>query len=129
MKKTALLFVTGLLLLATSCYYDTLVEAEIPDIPPDQEISFREDIEPLFSRSGKDCTQCHNGNPTSPDLRTGNAYNSLLDGGYVEPGNKEASILFQRAPGQDHPFDVGFVLTAEEIALIGEWIDRGAENN
>ncbi len=119
----------GLCLGAYSCYYDeVLPEAEIPEIPTDQEISFSEDIEPLFSRSGKECTACHNGAIQVPDLRVGNAYNALVPA-FVTAGDAEGSIFFQRLPGNDHPFDVGFTMSPAEIALIKSWIDRGAENN
>jgi hypothetical protein len=119
----------GLCLGSYSCYYDTIQEQEIPDIPTDQEISFSTDIEPLFSRSGKDCTACHNGVLQNPDLQVGNAYNALVPGGYVIPGDAEGSLFYQHLPGNGHTFDVGFILNGEEIALIKTWIDRGAENN
>lgn len=123
----------GLLLiglcLTYSCYYDQAIEeAPIPDIPSDQPISFTQDIEPLFSRSGKDCTACHNGSVQNPDLRAGNAYNALVPD-YVNPGDAEGSVFYQHLPGNNHPFDVGFTLTGNEIALIKSWIDRGAQNN
>ena len=111
-----------------ACYYDTLVEEEIPEIPEGQEISFSGDIEPLFSQSAKDCTRCHNGNPTDPDLRPGNAYNAIFPD-LIVPGDADASGLYQNLPGVGHPFDVGFVLNTEEIALIRTWINRGAEDN
>ena len=117
----------SLLLLCFSCYYDELVEEEIPEIPEEQEISFETDIEPLFSQGGRDCTQCHNG-ATDPDLRVGNAYNAIVPE-YVVPGDAEASEFYQNLPGVGHPFDVGFVLNSDEIALVKTWIDRGAENN
>ena len=121
--------VLGLCLVSYSCYYDVEPEEEdIPDIPDTQEISFSEDIQPLFVQSGKDCTACHNGNVANPDLREGNAYNSLVPA-YVTAGDSEGSILYQRAPGNNHPLDVGFTLDTDEIALIKSWIDRGAENN
>jgi hypothetical protein len=119
----------GLCLGSYSCYYDEVVpEAEIPDIPTDQEISFSEDIEPLFSRSGKECTACHNGAIQVPDLRVGNAYNALVPA-FVTAGDAEGSVFFQRLPGNNHPFDVGFTLSTAEIAIIKSWIDRGAGNN
>lgn len=119
----------GLCLGSYSCYYDKILEQEIPDIPTDQEIFFSTDIEPLFSRSGKDCTACHNGLLQNPDLQVGNAYNALVPGGYVIPGDAEGSLFYQKLPGNGHAFDVGFTLSGEEIAIIKTWIDRGAENN
>lgn len=124
---------TGVLLiglcLAYSCYYDQAIEeTPIPDIPTDQPISFTEDIEPLFSRSSKNCTTCHNGSIQNPDLRPGNSYNALVPD-FVNPGDADGSVFYQHLPGNNHPIDVGFTLTIDEIALIKSWIDRGADNN
>ena len=47
----------------------------------------------------------------------------------VEAGDAEGSEFYNKLPGNGHPFDVGFVLATDEIALIKAWIDRGAENN
>ena len=123
-----ILLCLGVFLGVSSCYYDKDFEIEIPDIPDNQEVLFRTDIEPLFSRSGKDCTQCHN-ESADLNLTIGNAYNSIVQGGYVDAGNAEGSLLFQRAPGQNHPLDVGFILDVNDLALIKEWIYRGALNN
>lgn len=128
MKNRKLFLAGSALLLCFSCYYDEIVEYPTPDIPDNQAISFQTDIEPLFSRAGKDCTQCHNGTVANPDLRTGNAYNSLVPT-YVVAGDAEGSVFYNKLPGNGHPFDVGFVLANDEIALIKAWIDRGAENN
>lgn len=127
--KKFLSYILGFILISfsASCYYDELVREEIEEIPDDVSISFAEDIEPLFSQGGKDCTQCHNGS-NDPDLRAGNAYNALVPD-YVVPGDAEGSELYQKLPGRGHPFDVGFSLNADEIALIKAWIDRGAEND
>jgi hypothetical protein len=127
-KRIRLLLVSSLSLLYFSCYYDQeIVLPEVPDIPDDVTISFTADIEPLFSQSGKDCTACHNGNIATPVLRAGNAYNQIIP--LVIPGDALGSEFYQKLPGNGHPFDVGFVLDADEIVLIKGWIDRGAENN
>ncbi|MGI9546634.1 MAG: hypothetical protein ACR2MM_05330 [Flavobacteriaceae bacterium] len=117
-----------LCLLCFSCYYDEAVEVIIPEIPENQEVSFASDIQPIFIQDGKDCTTCHNGTVADPDLREGNAYNAIVPD-YVVAGNAEASELFQKLPGNNHPIEAGFILNADEIALIKAWIDRGAENN
>ncbi len=123
-KVSALL----LCLFVVSCYYDETVIVEVPDVPEDQEISFETDIEPIFVQEGKDCTVCHNGTIASPDLRTGNAYNAIVPD-YVVPGDADASELYQKLPGNNHPVEAGFLLNVDEMALIKAWIDRGAENN
>lgn len=113
-----------------ACYYDQEAERQaVPDVDPDTPISFRSDIIPLFSRNGKDCTVCHNGVIQNPDLRAGNAYAALIQGGYVIPNDAEGSLFYQRLPGIGHSVTLGFVLSTEEISLIKGWIERGAENN
>ena len=112
----------------SSCYYDETVEVILPEIPDDQEVSFAEDIQPIFIQEGKDCTACHNGTVANPDLREGNAYDAIVPD-YVVPGDADASELYQKLPGNNHPIEAGFLLNAEEMALIKTWIDRGAENN
>ena len=112
-------------LFMTSCYYDSYIE--LPDdnggeIPP-TDVSFMDDIEPLFVR----CAGCHNGSQ-DPDLRPGNAYNALVPR-YVTVGDGANSELVNKLPGNGHPIDVGFVLSAAEISTIEAWIDEGAQNN
>jgi hypothetical protein len=129
MKKIVLKgLIVGLCLICFSCYYDEAVEEIIPEIPEEQTVSFSDDIQPIFIQEGKDCTTCHNGTVANPDLREGNAYNAIVPD-LVVPGNAEASIFYQRLPGINHPVEAGFLLNADELALIKAWIDRGAENN
>jgi len=128
-KLCSVLLMTGLSLGMYSCYYDQeQAVTPLPEIPADQPISFVNDIEPLFSSPGRDCTACHNGSVQNPDLREGNSYNALVPN-FVTPGDAEGSAFYQHVPGNNHPFDVGFTLPVDEIALIKSWIDRGAENN
>ncbi|MGB5378027.1 hypothetical protein [Muriicola sp.] len=128
-KRISLLLVGSLCLWNISCYYDQEIDLSqpAPEIPPGQVISFSTDIEPLFSQNGKNCTACHDGNVANPDLTAGNAYANILP--LLIPGDAVGSEFYQKLPGNGHPFDVGFVLDNVEIGLIGEWIDRGAENN
>ena len=37
--------------------------------------------------------------------------------------------FFNKLPGNDHPIDAGFSLSASEKALVEVWIDEGAKNN
>lgn len=125
MKRKSLLLITGsLLLLLASCYYDEELPVVIPDVPDTQQISFSGDIEPILAQ----CIGCHNGTIANPDLREGNAYANLVPG-LVQAGDAAGSTFFNRLPGNSHPIDAGFVLTADEIALIKAWIDRGALDN
>ena len=121
-----IVLVSSLSLLCFSCYYDELPEEldTITEIPDEQEVSFSNDIQPIFSNN---CTGCHDGNIASPDLTEGNAYNAIVPD-YVLAGDADNSDLFNKSPGKDHQ-DVFFVLSNDEFALIKTWIDRGADNN
>lgn len=127
MKKLfQFLIILGVSLFMTSCYYDTVLE-----LPPDNggviptDVSFATDIQPLFTAK---CANCHDGSIANPDLRAGNAYNDIVPQ-HVVAGNAEASNFFNKLPGNNHPIDAGFSLSADEIALIKAWIDEGAEDN
>lgn len=124
MKSASKILAGMLLLLLASCYYDELYVEPIPEIPDTETISFATDIQPILAA----CVGCHNGTVANPDLRAGNAYNNLVPD-YVVAGDAEASELYNKLPGQGHPIDAGFNLTAQEIATIKAWIDRGAANN
>lgn len=123
MKKLAPFILAGGFLLLSSCYYDSRDAEDIPDVPVPEGVSFSDDVQPILNQ----CTQCHNGT-TPPDLREGNSYNALVPA-YVEEGNADGSLLYQNLPGVGHPINVGFTLSAEEIATIRGWIEQGAENN
>ncbi len=129
MKKLfRLVLVSSLSLLCFSCYYDEIIVEEIPELPEDQIVSFKNDIQPIFTENGKDCTTCHDGSVANPDLREGNAYNAIVPE-YVIEGDAEGSEFYQKLPGNNHPIDAGFILSVDKIALIKGWIDQGAENN
>jgi len=106
---------------------------------PAQEVqeapSFAEDIMPIFERT---CIQCHGGfNEEEGEIVTEEmldmtSYEGLMGGSQwgtvIEPGDAEGSILYDMVLEGDMPED-GDPLPEEEIALIGAWIDAGAENN
>ncbi|UCF93424.1 MAG: hypothetical protein JSW39_04465 [Desulfobacterales bacterium] len=78
------------------------------------------------------CTMCHSGSQPALDLSLG-SYAQLTagsqNGPVVIPGNPEGSELVRRIRGQSlprMPFDGPPYLDAAEIALITEWIKRGA---
>ena len=127
MKKIfQIIMLVSIGVLLNSCYYDTYPEyinedpggGDIPDV-----VSYANDIQPLWDR----CTSCHKGGFPEPDLTAGNSYSSLVPE-YVNAGNAETSDLYNYLPGNGH-HDVGFTMTASQIALIKAWIDQGAANN
>jgi len=126
MKKLfRLVLVSSLSLMCFSCYYDELYIEEIPELPEDQIVSFKDDIQPIFTEN---CIACHNASVANPDLREGNSYNAIVPE-YVIAGDADNSEFYQKLPGNNHPIDTGFTLNVNDIALIKGWIDQGAKNN
>ena len=121
MKKLfKIVLVSSLALFCFSCYYNEFPEEEDIIIDPEEEISFANDILPIFADNN--CTECHNGGSVNPDLRPDNAFSSLVPN-YVTAFDSASSVLY-------NILDEGHRnLSNDELALIEGWIDRGAEDN
>ena len=119
MKKSLLVILGFVLISITSCEYKYIdpIEVQLPDEP----VIFSTQIEPIFQEK---CITCHSS--TNPILTEGNAYNSIVNGNYINVEIPESSILYDKVSG-GHPG--GNSLSATEIALILKWITDGAENN
>lgn len=113
---------TSVMLCLSGCFYDELTER----IPDDTIVSFKTDIQPIFTTN---CTACHPGLVSSPDLSDGNSYNSISNGIYIVPNSAEASLLYQRILGNPSVMPPGGSLPTLEIALLKMWIEQGALNN
>jgi hypothetical protein len=123
-KLLQIVLVSSLSLLCFSCYYDEVVD-NTPDIPDiTDEVYYQADVQPLFTEF---CIGCHP-SLSSPDLRSGKSYNSLVPD-YVVAGDAAASKLFQNLPGIGHPIQLDFELSEDDIAIIKAWINQGAKNN
>jgi hypothetical protein len=130
MKKTIrILGVTAsfiLMLSLTGCYYDEVVEQVIP---PNNDVSFANDIQPIFNSN---CVSCH---PTiaEPDLTAGNSYNALINlPGSIVPFDAEASELMEMLrhdPTSDNPMPPQGPMATININLVEAWINQGALNN
>lgn len=127
MKKTSsfiflVLFCASLAML-TSCEYDIVVPVKAPPIIVGDTISFAQDIIPVFTAS---CVNCHKPGANAPDLSAGNAYNALTTGNYVVANSPTTSKLYTDCqPGGI----MSNYCSAEQLALIGRWINAGAKNN
>lgn len=120
MKKILrIVLVSIMTLLLFSCYYDEFPEVAVI-IDPAEDVLFVENIIPIFERYN--CVQCHNAS-RDPDLRPGNEYTSLVPT-YVVANNANTSRLYiQLAVNKHREVD------ATSLALIKEWINRGALPN
>jgi len=98
---------------------------EPPEVILDTTIvySFADTIQPILN---KKCIGCHSGG-IPPDLTSGNSYDALINGGYVEldPGKAEESLIYTKLLSGSHD---GRASNTEE-ALILVWIRQGAKNN
>jgi len=118
---TILLFVA-----ASSCYFDQHLPIE-PDLTPVGEMSFKDDIIPIFNAS---CNMagCHNG-AVAPDLRAQNAFNALQNGGYIDVLNPQGSELMQWMLGNRNlPMPLSGPNSTYNSKVLG-WIEQGAKNN
>ena len=76
MKKSLLIILGFVLITITSCEYK-YIEPLVIELP-DEPVSFSQQIDPIFQDQ---CITCHAS--TSPILTSGNAYNSLINGNYI----------------------------------------------
>lgn len=87
---------------------------------------FETQIRPLLERR---CFECHGEKQHKAELNL-TTRGGLLKGGEsgaaIEPGDRDASLLFEYVRDGDMPPDDAEPLSEEEVALIGRWIDAGA---
>ena len=127
MKKLfKIVLYSGLILLFQSCYYDTVIEEEV--IPPPDDVSYSNDIQPLWNA---DCVSCHRGGTSvPPDLTEENSWGELLNG-YVVPFESGESSLMNSLNGTngEQLMPPGNKWSDNKINLVKAWIDQGAKNN
>lgn len=126
MKKLTLIIVVLLGLFSwQACEYDW-VEPEPSKLPPpDQKISFANDIIPVFDR-GCNMSGCHSQGGFSPDLTPANAYADLFAENMIDTINPPNSILYKKmAPGGS----MNSFTKKGEPELVLRWIEEGAVND
>lgn len=100
-----------------SCEPYVIEYAEIDTTIP---IDFTEEIMPIFKSN---CAVCHSTNQP-PKLSSGNAYASLIDGGYINTTSPESSSLYTKLlPGETHEGRI----TTPDLEKILVWIQQGAK--
>lgn len=92
-------------------------------VDPDTEISFSNDIQPIFTNN---CASCHNGS-IPPDLTAGNAYEAIADGYLSDDpeNNPESSLIYSKLLESGHSARASDL----EESTILEWIRQGAFDN
>jgi hypothetical protein len=125
-------FIAVMALLATavvvlqSCYKDIISPGADPNGPP-QAVSFSGDIIPIFS---KNCSLsgCHDAAGSQhPSLVAGQAYNELMNGGFVNTIAPNTSAVYTLVKGGAMPPSGG--MKAADVQKILDWIRNGAPNN
>ena len=100
------------LIIFSSCQYETLHLSKCTNV------SFTTDIQPIFEDKCKTCHASEN-----LDLSTGNSYNSLINGGYVDLDDPGESIIYTYAKASHNG------ATGEDACKILGWIEEGALDN
>ncbi|EEF58792.1 PSD1 and planctomycete cytochrome C domain-containing protein [Pedosphaera parvula] len=119
-KLSALIALGGVLFV---CLMSSAVAAE-------RKVDFAHDIQPLFA---KHCYECHGESKQKSGLRFDSKESALRGGESGKPaivaGKSAESDLIKRVTSKD-PDEVmpakGEKLTAEQVALLRNWIDQGA---
>ncbi|MCH6232612.1 hypothetical protein [Cognataquiflexum rubidum] len=113
-------------LVLNSCYYDQIVPRP-PDLDSVGPQTFSGDIIPIFNQSCNNAG-CHNG-AVRPDLRPANAYNALINGGYINTDSPESSELYQWMKGnRSIPMPTSGPNSDYNNRIL-RWITDGALNN
>jgi hypothetical protein len=121
-KKYAFIIVVlmGLITL-WSCEYEKIEPVPLPPIT--DSLSYSANIQPIFN---SDCAGCHGVGMTAPDLTAANSYNSLINGGFVLPGDADDSKLYtEMASGGG----MSAYTNTSDANLVFTWIQQGAKNN
>ena len=118
--KVLLFFVLAGFILS-SCEYEW-IQLEKKPIP--ENVSFANDVIPIFN-DGCNTNVCHGPGSKPPDLSPENAYNSLIDGAYVDTTTPEASIIYTTIKNGSM---ATFTNPGDESIVLA-WIQQGAKNN
>jgi hypothetical protein len=93
-------------------------------------VSISNEIIPIFS---KNCSVsgCHSSGGIKPDLSAEKAYNTLINGNYVDVSNPEKSEIYLWLTGKRNTaMPVGAASNPSNInQLILAWVKQGAKNN
>ncbi len=133
-KMKILKFILAVIVVALlfgGCKYDFIVPEKIPVIDPDdpdaEQISFSEDILPIFN-DNNNCTSCHKTGGQIPDLTSANAYSSLNTTRYLNSSSPEESRIYS-VPAPTTSTHTHKKYSAAQAALVLAWIQQGVENN
>lgn len=107
--------------MVASCEYESVEPVEVD---PDTELSFKDDIIPIFNESCNS-SGCHATGDWAPDLTPENAYESLFANGHVDTVTPENSVLYESM----NSGSMKTYSTPEDTQIILTWIEQGAKDN
>lgn len=130
MKTLKFLFtLIMVILLMSGCVYNFILPEDVldPEDPDAPEISFAQDILPIFN-SSNNCTSCHDTGGQVPDLTAANAYASLNSSRYINTSSPDQSKIYTWShPDTDSHKQKKY--TEAQAAKVLIWITQGAKNN
>jgi hypothetical protein len=112
--------IIGLIMIFSSCEKVVFQAPEIIPIDSTVLISYSAEIQPIWDDK---CVSCHSGQ-RDPDLSTGNSYNELIMGDYVDTIDAANSDLMKKLYGSH---DSRASLADKQ--LIQLWMEQGAKDN
>ncbi len=124
-KVITYIFLVLLAVMLNACYNDMNVPT--PTVIT-QEVSFSQDMIPIFNAKCS-TVACHNANGVHPNLTEANAYNSLVNGGFINTQDPENSELYQWMKGNRAVSMPPSGISNTDNALVLAWIKQGALNN
>jgi len=92
-----------------------------PKLDPNKEISFKNDIVPIFTSN---CS-CHVSGSQDPRLSSTKAYDALTKGGYINTTTPTSSGIYTQIAAGHHSDGVSSL----DRQMILQWIRQGALNN
>jgi len=128
-KAIACTLVLISMLIVAGCYKADTLYPNI-DSQVNKEVSFVKDIIPVFNQKCS-ISGCHGSGGHIPDLTAAKAYNSLINGGFINTAEPKNSKLYMRLTGKITPAMplIGSSNPSNINALVLTWITQKAKNN
>ena len=129
-KVIACSLVAMSVLIIAGCYKATTLYPNTDNTLLNKQVSFTNDIIPVFNQYCS-LSGCHGAGGHAPDLTTAKAYNSLLNGGYLNLTDPAKSKLYLQLTGKITPaMPLNGTKNPSNInALVLTWITQQAKNN
>lgn len=118
----------GIGLIVQGSFTDAPARATVIDAETHAEVSFSEQIAPIFEAR---CTECHSAENPELGLNLSSYEGAMAGSDYgtvIEPGDPDGSLILDMIASGDMP-EEGDPVLPEELELLRTWIAEGAQNN